>query len=490
MSVRYGAWAGGPDPLEPPYDVTEAVSEIGDAVLDGASPAEALQSMMRKGLAGRRGLDALMREARARRRAARERGQLDGTLQQVRELLDRAVEEERRALFPDPDDRARMAEAELDSLPSDTARAVRRLADYQWTSPEAAATYEEIRDLLRREVLDSQFRGMKQSLEGADPEAMRRVKDMLADLNAMLDADAQGQDTSAAFAEFMDTYGDMFPEQPQTLEELADSLARRAAAAQRMLASLSREQREELANLMSQALGDADLQSEMDRLRRALQARRPDLDWSNGERMTGDEALGMGDATTALEELADLDDVESALRQDYPGASLDDVDLDARRARHGTQRRRRRAGTAGARARADRAGLRAPHRRRARADTEGGTTGRRDRARPRLLASSTRAAAATTTSPTRARRASSPARRASGATATSSRSTSCAPSATPSYAVRPGPAASRWTWPTSRWSRQNGVRRPRSACSSTCPTRWRCAARGVSRSPPRSPCTR
>jgi uncharacterized protein with von Willebrand factor type A (vWA) domain len=69
-------------------------------------------------------------------------------------------------------------------------------------------------------VLDSQFRGMKQALENATPEDMQRVKDMLADLNAMLDADARGEHTDAEFADFMDKYGDFFPENPQSLEEL------------------------------------------------------------------------------------------------------------------------------------------------------------------------------------------------------------------------------------------------------------------------------
>ena len=331
MSIRYGPWAGGPDPLDPPYDVAAAVDEIGDAVLAGDSPREALRSLMRRGMQGRRGLDDLMKRLRERRREIRERGRLDGTLDQVRELLDRALEQERSALFPDPSDRARVAEAELDELPEDTARAVRRLADYQWTSPEAAATYEEIRDLLRREVLDAQFRGMKEALEGATPEAMRRVKDMLAALNDMLDADARGEDTTAAFASFMETYGDLFPDNPETLEELVDSLARRAAAAQRMMNSLSPEQRDELANLMSQTLGDMDMAYQMDRLNNALRNARPDLDWRHGERMHGEQGMGMGDAVSALEDLADLDEVESALHQDYAGASLDDVDEDALR---------------------------------------------------------------------------------------------------------------------------------------------------------------
>ena len=45
--------------------------------------------------------------------------------------------------------------------------------------------------------------------------------------------------------------------------------------------------------------------------------------------MSGDEGLGVGDATTALEELADLSGLEETLGQSYPGASLGDVDEDA-----------------------------------------------------------------------------------------------------------------------------------------------------------------
>ncbi len=68
------------------------------------------------------------------------------------------------------------------------------------------------------------------------------------------------------------------------------------------------------------------LASEMDRLLQGLQTARPDLPWSGRERMDGEEGLGLGDATTALEELADLEELESTLSQDYPGASLADVD--------------------------------------------------------------------------------------------------------------------------------------------------------------------
>ena len=324
-AYRYGSWSGGRDPLEPPYDVASALDQIGEQVLDGASPRQALRDLLRRGADGLRGLDDLRRQVAKRQRQARQKGQLDGTLQEVRELLDKALEAERRELFPDPSDAARMRELELDTLPSDTARAVQALKPYDWRSPEAREAYEQIDDLLRREVLDSQFKGMKQALEHASPQDMQAVKDMLADLNAMLEADARGEHTPEQFEQFMEKHGEFFPSEPETLEELVDDLARRAAAQQRLMDSLTPQQRQELGELMQGAM-DLDLQAQMAQLGDSLRNARPDLPWGGRERMRGEQGMGMGDATTALEELADLDDLESALGQDYPGASLDDID--------------------------------------------------------------------------------------------------------------------------------------------------------------------
>ncbi|GAA0356050.1 hypothetical protein NE235_12505 [Actinoallomurus spadix] len=337
---RYGPYHEGPDPLAPPYDVRAALDAMGDSMLEGTNPGDALRDLLRRGLPGerrRRGLDDLLRQVRSRRQELRGRGRLDGTLEEARALLDRAIGQERAALFPDPGDDARLREAELDTLPNDTAQAVRRLASYEWRSPEARRTFEELKDLLRRDVLDAQFRGMKQALSDPDPAAMRRVKDMMAALNDMLEKDARGEHTQEDFEAFMREYGEFFPEDPRNLEELVDSLARRAAATERLLASLTPDQRAELAALMAQTLEDAGLAMEMQRLGSSLRQRRPDLDWSGSERMSGEDPMSVGDATTALEELADLAELEGALRQDYPGARLDDVDEEAVRRALGRQ---------------------------------------------------------------------------------------------------------------------------------------------------------
>jgi uncharacterized protein with von Willebrand factor type A (vWA) domain len=323
---QYGAWNGGPDPLEAPYDIRSALDEIGEDVLAGMSPRNALNRLMRQGNNGRNGLDAIRQKARNRARKLRQENRLDGTVERAQELLEQALEAERAALFPDPDDSARMAEAELDALPREASRAVRQLADYQWRSPEAAAKYQEIQDMLRSEVLDAQFAGIRQALANPDPAAMKRIQEMMHELNRMLDADARGEHTPQDFADFMDKYGEFFPDEPTNLAELVDSMARRAAAMQRMMNSLSAEQRAELGALMDQAMQDAGLAAEMAQLQASLRAARPDLAWGGRERMDGDNPMGMSDATGALAELADLDELAELAQQDYPGASLADID--------------------------------------------------------------------------------------------------------------------------------------------------------------------
>jgi len=327
---RYGAYRGGPDPLAPPFDVGGAVDDLADRILDGRSVRESLRDLMQSGTESLRGLAELRRRIQQRRRELQSQGRLGGTLDRVRELLDEAVTGEQEALFPDPSDDARFREAMLDNLSDDTARAVRELSDYDWRSPEARESYEQIRQMLQQEVLDAQFQGLSQALSNPQsPEDAQRVKDMLADLNDMMAAHREGEDVSSMFGEFMNKHGDFFPDDPESFEELLDDLARRAAAMQRMLDSLSPEQREQLADLMEQAMGDLDMQAQMSQLRDHLQALRPDLPWQGRQRMTGEQGMGLPDATSALAELADLESLDSQLGQTYPGATLDDVDVEA-----------------------------------------------------------------------------------------------------------------------------------------------------------------
>jgi uncharacterized protein with von Willebrand factor type A (vWA) domain len=326
----YGPWEGGPDPLAPPADLTAALDEIGRDVMDGASPRAAMRELLRRGMSGTRGMDDLARQVWQRRAEITRRHSLDGTLQQVRELLDRAVQAERRELFPDPDDDARFREAQLDALPPDTARAVNELADYDWRSPEAAQAYQEIKDLLGQQLLEQRFEGMKEALQSTSPEDVERVQQMLSDLNDLLASHARGDpETPQRFDEFMAKHGDFFPENPRDVDELIDALAARSAAAQRMLNSMSAEQRAEIMQLAQQAFGDPRLAQQLAQLDAQLQALRPGEDWEGSERFRGDDPLGMGEGAQAMSDLAELDALAEQLAQSYAGARAEDVDLDA-----------------------------------------------------------------------------------------------------------------------------------------------------------------
>jgi uncharacterized protein with von Willebrand factor type A (vWA) domain len=339
-SYRYRGWHGGPDPLAAPYDVRQALDAIGEEVLAGGNLREALRDLLRRGLPdadGRRqGLQDLLARAARMRRDATRRGRLDGAVTRAAAQLDQALATEREALAEVDSDDARFAEAQLDALPRSAAAAIGELSQYRWTSPAAEQIYRQILDGLRGDVLDQQFRGLRNALQGMQPgaggeqqqQANQALKDMLAELNQLLDKRARGQDTPADFEQFMARHGDLFPEEPQDIDELVDALARRAAAGQRLMASLTPQQREELAGLMQAALGDADLAAEMAALNDNLRALRPDLSWDRATRMSGENPLGYGEAAGALTELADLDDVIDQLSQEHPGATLDDVDVE------------------------------------------------------------------------------------------------------------------------------------------------------------------
>ncbi|MGN5238832.1 vWA domain-containing protein [Rhodococcus sp. SJ-3] len=327
-AARYGPYHGG-DPLAPPVDLRDALAFIGDDVLAGSSPRQALRELLRRGQGTMRGLDKLAAQANRRRRELLDRNNLDGTLREVRELLDKAVLEERKTLARALDDDARFSEMRMEELPGSTAQAVQELADYDWRSAQAREDYEKIRDLLGREMLDQRFAGMKQALEGATDEDRQRIAEMLSDLNDLLDKHSRGEDTPEDFEQFMAEHGDFFPENPQNVEELLDSLAQRAAAAQRLRNSLTQEQRDELDALAQQAFGSPDLMQQLDRLDGNLRAARPGEDWTGSQRFRGDEGMGLGEGTGALQEISELDQLAEQLSQQYAGASLDDIDLDA-----------------------------------------------------------------------------------------------------------------------------------------------------------------
>ena len=330
-NARYGRYVGGPDPLAPPLDLSEALEAVSEGVMAGYSPQQSMREFLRSGGRDLTGLDELAGDLNRRRRELLEKHHLGGTLDEVARLLEQAVLAERGQLARDTRmdamDRT-MREMTLENLPGSPAAAVGELAEYDWASTDARESFRQIQDLLGREALDARFSGMKQALENATDADRAAVSEMLSDLTDLLDKHSRGEDTREDFERFMDKHGDSFPEQPRDVEELIDTLAARSAAAQRMMNSMTPEQREELMALSQQAFGSPELSDQLGRLDGLLQTLRPGEDWDGSSDFEGSDGLGMSEGAAVMAELGDLDRLAEQLAHS-DGSPLSELDLEA-----------------------------------------------------------------------------------------------------------------------------------------------------------------
>jgi len=330
VQARYSRWDDTQDPFGPELSAGELLEELSDDALSGLGIEGALSRLMRRGMQGSfEGLDAL--RARLRERRAREQANLDlsGPLEELRERLDDIVDRERSTLSFKAEDDARMREAFLDALPPDVPGRIGELSDYRFVDPEAQAAFDELMEHIREQVMGAYFRSMAEGLRSMSPEDLARFRDMLAELNQMIEQRERGEPYD--FEGFMQRHGEFFPGNPRTLDELLEQMAARMAAMSRLLASMSPEERAELQALSEQVLQDMDLAFEVDRLGSNLSSAFPDLGWGEPALAGGDEPMPLSATIDAMERLHELEELDRSLQGDYPGASIDDVDEDALR---------------------------------------------------------------------------------------------------------------------------------------------------------------
>ena len=280
--VRYGPWHGGRDPLEPPYDVAGGPRPDRRATSSPADrPREALRDLLR---AGRRTCAGSTTCAAGRAAAPAElRGAGASTARSSRSAsCSTRRSSGERALFPDPCDAARMAEAELDAAPADTARAVRALADYAWRSRRGAANVRaRSATCCAARCSTASSAGMKDALSRRRPRTCSGSRTCSPTSTRCSTPTRAGEHTQQQFEEFMGGTATSSPSTrtPSRAGRRPRAPRRRRAADDGSLAHRRAARRARRPH--ARAFGDLDLACEMDRLRRARCAtRRPDLDWA------------------------------------------------------------------------------------------------------------------------------------------------------------------------------------------------------------------
>ncbi len=145
-------------------------------------------------------------------------------------------------------------------------------------------------------------------------------------VNEMLEKHQRGDDPG--FEDFMEKFGEFFPENPETVEELLEQMAQRMAAMQAMMNSMTPEQRAQMQQLSDQLMGDMDLQWQMQQLSGNLQQMFPQMQWGKSYDFEGQDPMGMGQAMQQMQELGDLDQLENLLRNAASPGALAEADMD------------------------------------------------------------------------------------------------------------------------------------------------------------------
>jgi uncharacterized protein with von Willebrand factor type A (vWA) domain len=348
MTARYdySEWDGTQEFTD--IDVDDLLAGLTDDLLAGGDLDDALRRLLRSGMRTAdgeeiAGIRDLLEQLRRRRAEMLAEGDPDGRMAQLTEQLDEIEADERAAIdelvdeakasgderrADVTDDVATERRMALDLQPDDPAGRINSMRQYDFVSSEARQKFEELVEELRREMADTFFEGASESLSSMTPEAMARMRDAYDALNQMLEQREAGDDLDPTFEQFMEQYGDMFPGNPQNLDELLAQLAERMAAAQAVWNSMSPEQQNQLRGLMESVLEDMDLRWQVERLAQNLQRAVPDAGWQRSYEFEGQGPMGLSRATDLATQLGQLEGMEDVLQSASSPNALSEIDLD------------------------------------------------------------------------------------------------------------------------------------------------------------------
>jgi uncharacterized protein with von Willebrand factor type A (vWA) domain len=348
MLYRYSRWDGTQQVM--PFDADEVMDALSEDLMNDNynDLMSALQKLYRWGFNNQMGdrmpgLQEMLDRLRARRQSEMNRYDLDSVMQDIREKLDQIVQQERKGLHKRLEDTANSDQKELrnllekqvnkkqqylDKLPQDPGQQIRQLNDYEFMDNDARQQFQELMQQIQQQILGSYFQGMKNAIENITPEQKSEMRNMVQELNQMLQDKAQGKEPK--FQQFMQKYGDFFPPGINSLDDLIKHMQRQMAQMQSLMNSMSPEQRRQLESLMNSMLQDDRLRLDLARLAANLEQLYP-MRNPMGQRypFQGDESLGLGEAMDLMSRLQEMDMLEKDLKDvQYGNKGLGQLDPD------------------------------------------------------------------------------------------------------------------------------------------------------------------
>jgi uncharacterized protein with von Willebrand factor type A (vWA) domain len=216
-------------------------------------------------------------------------------------------------------------QAQLEQLPSDPAGAIKELQQYDFMSPAARQKFQDLLDMLQQQVMNQTFQGMRQALGDMTPEDIAEMRQMMSELNDMIEANNRGEPTN--FEQFMHRWGHYFGPDVKSLDDLIERMRQQMAAMNQLMESMPGEQRSQLEEMMRNLAQDPGLQEQMSRLAENIGQMMPQQGERKPYQFSGDESLSLNEAVRLMDRLNDYDSLERDLKdvrdwQDF--SKLDD----------------------------------------------------------------------------------------------------------------------------------------------------------------------
>jgi uncharacterized protein with von Willebrand factor type A (vWA) domain len=325
---RYSRWDGSQD--VPDFSADDVLDDIADDVLGYGDLRTALQRLMNQGLKppqGERtpGLRDLLERLRRRKQERLTQHDLGSAVEDIVRKLEQVVQTERKAIEDrlQGTERRRRQQA-LEQIPPDAGSRLRDLQDYDFFDADAKQQFEDLLNSLRQQMMQPFMQGMQQALQNMTPEDLRRLREMIQDLNRMLAQRANGEEPD--FEAFKQKWGEHFPG-AESLDDLLEQLGQRMAAMQSLMQSLSPGQRQQLDELMRGLfMKDERLEAAMRQLGMHLADLLPIDEMTQRYPFQGDQELNLQEAMRLMEELQRMDALERELKGVRKLEDLEKVD--------------------------------------------------------------------------------------------------------------------------------------------------------------------
>jgi uncharacterized protein with von Willebrand factor type A (vWA) domain len=215
----------------------------------------------------------------------------------------------------------------LDQLAEDVAGQVKQLQNYEFMDPEAQERFNELLESLKKAMMETFFKDMYDQIANMSPEELERMKNMVKDLNQMLQDKMAGKEPN--FDQFMQQYGDLFGDNPpKSLDELVAQMQHQMGQMQSLLDSLPGDMRQQLQDLLGEKVGDPQLQQGLNELAQNLEYLFPMRELRNQYPFRGEEEIDLQSAMGLMDQMQSIDELERQLERTQYGGEVDDIDAD------------------------------------------------------------------------------------------------------------------------------------------------------------------